>query len=63
MQKRLARTGGNFIDASNAYQHGQAECLVGELMRADRGGFVLTPKYTRTDSPAAPIAQLVRTAT
>ena len=50
--------GGNFIDTSDAYQQGEAERLVGQLMGTDRGDFVLTSKYTRTANPTAAIAQL-----
>jgi len=50
--------GGNFIDTSDAYQQGEAERLVGQLMGPDRGDFVLASKYARTASPTAAIAQL-----
>jgi aryl-alcohol dehydrogenase-like predicted oxidoreductase len=50
--------GGNFIDTSDAYQQGEAERRVGQLMGAERGDFVLASKYTRTANPAAAIAQL-----
>ncbi|MDF7815760.1 aldo/keto reductase [Hymenobacter sp. YC55] len=50
--------GGNFIDTADAYHQGEAERLVGQLMGSDRGDFVLTSKYSRTDNPTATLAQL-----
>lgn len=50
--------GGNFIDVSDSYQQGEAERQVGRFMGPDRGDFVLTSKYTRTENPAAALAQL-----
>lgn len=50
--------GGNFIDLSDVYQHGEAERLVGQFMGADRGDFVVASKYTATAHAAPAIAQL-----
>lgn len=50
--------GGNFIDTSDAYQHGEAERLVGQLMGASRGDFVLASKYTRGAAATPALAQL-----
>ena len=38
--------GGNFIDTANRYTNGSAERIVGDLVRADRGYFVLGTKYS-----------------
>lgn len=36
--------GGNFIDTANRYTNGSAEQLVGDMVKADRGYFVLGTK-------------------
>ncbi|WP_113702016.1 aldo/keto reductase [Nonomuraea lactucae] len=43
----FAAAGGTFIDTADAYQHGESERLLGELVAADRDHFVLATKYTR----------------
>lgn len=48
-----AEAGGNFIDTADAYQFGQSEEILGELLRGRREDFVLATKYTRGDSPNA----------
>jgi len=41
-----AEAGGNFIDTANRYTEGTSEKIVGELVRSDRGRFVVATKYT-----------------
>lgn len=38
--------GGNFIDAADSYQFGEAEILLGDFIAANRDDFVITSKYT-----------------
>lgn len=38
--------GGNFIDAADSYQFGEAETLLGDFISAARDDFVITSKYT-----------------
>jgi aryl-alcohol dehydrogenase-like predicted oxidoreductase len=46
MFEGYAEAGGNFIDAADGYQFGQAEELVGEFMGAERDRFVVATKYS-----------------
>ncbi len=41
-----AAAGGNFIDAADAYQFGQAEELLGEFLHRHRDNFVVATKFT-----------------
>lgn len=43
----FADAGGTFLDCADAYQGGQAEVVLGELLAVDRDHFVLTTKFTR----------------
>jgi aryl-alcohol dehydrogenase-like predicted oxidoreductase len=43
----FADAGGTFLDCADAYQGGQAEVVLGELLAADRDHFVVATKYTR----------------
>ena len=49
--ERFAEAGGNFLDCADAYQFGQAEALLGELVAADRDHFVIATKYTLGAEP------------
>jgi aryl-alcohol dehydrogenase-like predicted oxidoreductase len=49
--ERFAEAGGNFLDCADAYQFGQAETLLGELVAADRDHFVIATKYTLGSEP------------
>jgi aryl-alcohol dehydrogenase-like predicted oxidoreductase len=40
--------GGNFIDTSDAYQLGESEEIIGELISKNRQDFIICSKYTRT---------------
>ena len=42
-----ADAGGNFIDTSDAYELGESETVLGDLLRDRREQFVLATKYTR----------------
>ena len=42
----FAKTGGNFIDTANMYTNGSSERIIGDLIRADRGHWVLATKYS-----------------
>ncbi|MFF4052812.1 aldo/keto reductase [Streptomyces chartreusis] len=42
-----ADAGGNFIDTSDAYELGESEAVLGDLLRDRREHFVLATKYTR----------------
>ncbi|MFF7706947.1 aldo/keto reductase [Pseudomonas sp. NPDC007930] len=46
-----AEAGGNFIDAADSYQFGQAEEILGELLKGRRDEFVLATKYTQRANP------------
>lgn len=46
-----ADAGGNFIDTADAYQFGQSEQILGDLLRARRENFVLATKFTLGASP------------
>lgn len=48
-----AEAGGNFIDGADVYQFGQAEALLGELLKGRREDFVLTTKFTNGAAPNA----------
>ena len=48
-----AEAGGNFIDAADIYQFGQAEELLGTLLNGRREDFVLTTKFTNDATPNA----------
>jgi aryl-alcohol dehydrogenase-like predicted oxidoreductase len=43
-----AEAGGNFIDTSVNYTNGQAEMILGDLLKADRDHFVVATKFTLT---------------
>ncbi|GKT24854.1 aldo/keto reductase [Acidovorax sp. SUPP3334] len=45
--------GGNFIDSADAYQFGQSEDLLGNLLQGRRDDFVLATKFTRGATPNA----------
>src|ERR1035437_6383827 len=47
MLKGFVEAGGNFIDTADAYQLGQAEQLVGELLKTHRDDFVIASKFRR----------------
>lgn len=48
-----AEAGGNFIDTADIYQFGQAEELLGTLMKGRREDFVLATKFTNGSEPNA----------
>ncbi|WP_199101848.1 aldo/keto reductase [Aquitalea sp. ASV11] len=48
-----AEAGGNFIDAADIYQFGQAEALLGDLLKGRREDFVLATKFTNGAEPDA----------
>lgn len=48
-----AEAGGNFIDAADSYQFGQAEALLGDLLEGRREDFVLATKFTNGSAPNA----------
>lgn len=48
MVDRFAEAGGNFIDTSVNYTDGSAEEILGGLLGAERGRFVVATKYTLT---------------
>lgn len=48
-----AAAGGNFVDSADVYQFGQAEELLGALLKGRRDDFVLTTKFTRGATPNA----------
>jgi aryl-alcohol dehydrogenase-like predicted oxidoreductase len=50
-----ADAGGNFIDAADGYQFGQAEEILGDLLAGRRDDFVLATKFTMGTSPSAGI--------
>ncbi|MFC5825852.1 aldo/keto reductase [Nonomuraea insulae] len=43
----FAEAGGTFLDSADAYQGGEAESALGELLAGKRDHFVLATKYTR----------------
>jgi aryl-alcohol dehydrogenase-like predicted oxidoreductase len=51
-----AEAGGNFLDTACNYTDGESERIVGELIAADRGHFVVATKYTLTARPNDPNA-------
>jgi len=44
----FAEAGGNYIDTSVNYTDGEAETILGDLLKADRDHFVVATKYTLT---------------
>jgi len=48
-----AEAGGNFIDTADIYQFGQAEALLGDLLKGRREDFVLATKFTNGAEPNA----------
>ena len=52
MFDQFAQAGGNFIDTSINYTDGEAEEILGDLLKADRDHFVLSSKYTLTKPDA-----------
>lgn len=50
--------GGNFIDTSDAYQGGEAERCLKDLLGPQRDDFVLASKYTRGPGAAPALARL-----
>jgi aryl-alcohol dehydrogenase-like predicted oxidoreductase len=44
----FAESGGNFIDTSVNYTDGEAETILGDLLKADRDHFIVATKYTLT---------------
>jgi aryl-alcohol dehydrogenase-like predicted oxidoreductase len=48
-----AEAGGNFIDTADIYQFGQAEELLGTLLKGRREDFVLATKFTNGAAPNA----------
>lgn len=51
-----AEAGGNVVDTANRYTDGQSETILGEVLGADRGRFLLSTKYTATTDPLDPNA-------
>jgi aryl-alcohol dehydrogenase-like predicted oxidoreductase len=47
----FADAGGNFVDTADAYQSGEAESVLGELLAGRRERFVLGTKYSRMPRP------------
>ncbi|MFM9552371.1 aldo/keto reductase [Streptomyces caniscabiei] len=47
---RFAEAGGTLVDTADCYQFGESEKLLGEFLAADRDHFVLSSKYTNSDS-------------
>jgi aryl-alcohol dehydrogenase-like predicted oxidoreductase len=45
-----ADAGGNFIDTSDAYQLGQSEEILGEFLEGQRSNFIISTKYTRSNT-------------
>ena len=54
--RAYVEAGGNFLDTSDAYQHGAAERQLREFIAPNRGDFVLASKYTRTAAAAPTLA-------
>lgn len=46
-----AEAGGNFLDAADSYQFGEAEEILGDLLQSRRDEFVLATKFTQRASP------------
>lgn len=46
MFEHFADLGGNFIDTANGYTGGTSEKMVGELVKGERGRYVIATKYT-----------------
>jgi aryl-alcohol dehydrogenase-like predicted oxidoreductase len=53
---RFADAGGTFLDTADAYQHGNSERVLGELLKGRRDDFVLATKYTRSAAAGAGVA-------
>jgi aryl-alcohol dehydrogenase-like predicted oxidoreductase len=53
MLDAYAEAGGNFIDAADSYQFGQAEELLGGFLEGRRDDFVLATKFTQGASPTS----------
>ncbi|MFE7036357.1 aldo/keto reductase [Streptomyces sp. NPDC057621] len=47
---RFAEAGGTFLDTAGMYQAGESEAILGDLLRADRGQFVVSTKYGASDA-------------
>ncbi len=56
MLTAFAEAGGNFIDTADVYTNGSSERMLGDLLGADRDGFVLATKYTCARDPRDPNA-------
>lgn len=56
MLKVYREAGGNVIDTANAYGAGASESMLGELLGAERDGFVLSTKYTLSADRSDPNA-------
>ena len=52
----FADAGGNFVDTANRYTDGESEQILGELIAADRGRWVLSTKYGLSTRPTDPNA-------
>jgi aryl-alcohol dehydrogenase-like predicted oxidoreductase len=50
-----AQAGGNFIDTADAYQFGESEEILSDLLAGCRDDFVLATKYTQRADPGAGI--------
>jgi aryl-alcohol dehydrogenase-like predicted oxidoreductase len=50
----FAEAGGNFIDTASNYAGGASEAIVGELIAAERGRWVVATKYTVSSQPDDP---------
>lgn len=50
--------GGNFLDAADAYQFGQAEELLGDFLGERRNDVVLATKFTSSTSPSPSVAHV-----
>lgn len=59
--KRIFNTfvahGGTFIDTADAYQFGESETFLSQLIKAERDDLVLATKFTQGDSSAAGISR------
>ncbi len=51
MLAAYADAGGNFIDAADSYQSGEAEEIVGDFLQTHRDAFVLASKYSQGVAP------------
>jgi aryl-alcohol dehydrogenase-like predicted oxidoreductase len=48
--------GGNFLDTSDSYQHGESESLLGEFIKANRDDLVVATKYSQSADPKGSLA-------